>query len=128
MLGTYALSSGYYDAYYRKAQEVRTLIKKDFEKVFNSVDILITPVSPTPAFGIGENTDDPLKMWLADVFTVTVNPAGVPALAIPCGFTSSGLPVGMQIVGPQLSEEKLFNAAYHYQSKTDWHKRRPECS
>lgn len=125
MLGTYALSAGYYDAYYKKAQQVRTLIKKDFEKVFTKVDILITPVSPFPPFNIGEKTDDPLKMWLADIFTVTINPAGIPALALPCGFTRDGLPIGMQIVGPQLSEELLFRAGYAYQQITDWHKRRP---
>jgi aspartyl-tRNA(Asn)/glutamyl-tRNA(Gln) amidotransferase subunit A len=126
MLGTYALSSGYYDAYYKKAQQVRTLIKADFEKAFESVDVLVAPVSPFPAFKIGENTGDPLKMWLADVFTVTLNPAGVPGLAIPCGFTKNNLPIGLQLVGPQLSEELLFSVGYEYQQKTDWHTKVPK--
>lgn len=126
MLGTYALSSGYYDAYYKKAQKVRTLIKKDFDKVFKKVDMLITPVSPTAPFKIGDKSENPLKMWLSDIFTVTINPAGVPALSLPCGFTKKGLPVGMQLVGPQLSEELLFQAGHAYQKATDWHKKRPE--
>lgn len=125
MLGTYALSAGYYDAYYKKAQQVRTLIKQDFEAVFEKVDLLIAPVSPFPPFNIGEKTGDPLQMWLADVFTVTINPAGIPALALPCGFTSDNLPIGMQLIGPQLSEEKLFRAGYAYQQVTSWHKKRP---
>lgn len=125
MLGTYALSAGYYDAYYKKAQQVRTLIKRDFVRVFEKVDFLITPVSPFPAFDIGEKTDNPLQMWLADAFTVTINPAGVPALSVPCGFTKENLPIGMQIIGPQLSEALLFQAGFAYQQVTDWHKKYP---
>jgi aspartyl-tRNA(Asn)/glutamyl-tRNA(Gln) amidotransferase subunit A len=125
MLGTYALSSGYYDAYYKKAQQVRNLIKQDFDKAFEKVDLLIAPVSPFPAFNIGEKAEDPLQMWLADVFTVTINPAGVPGLALPCGFTKNNLPIGLQLIGPQLSEETLFQAGQAFQTATDWHKRKP---
>ncbi|MDP2930058.1 MAG: Asp-tRNA(Asn)/Glu-tRNA(Gln) amidotransferase subunit GatA [bacterium] len=125
MLGTFALSSGYYDAYYKKAQQVRNLIKQDFDKTFKKVDLLIAPVSPFPPFNIGEKSDDPLQMWLADVFTVTVNPAGIPALALPCGFTENGLPLGMQLIGPQLSESILLNVGHAYQQVTEWHKRKP---
>lgn len=125
MLGTYALSAGYYDAYYKKAQKVRTLIKQDFENVFKQVDLLVAPVSPFPPFDTGEKVADPLQMWLADVFTVTINPAGIPGLAIPCGFTKDSLPIGMQLIGPQLSEEILFRAGYAYQQVTSWHKRSP---
>jgi len=125
MLGTHALSSGYYDAYYKKAMQVRTLIREDFEKVFKEVDVILAPVSPFPPFDIGEKTSDPLLMWLADVYTVTTNPAGVPALAIPCGFTKDNLPIGMQIIGPQFSEDLLFRVGYAYQEITDWHKKRP---
>lgn len=115
MLGTFTLSSGYYDAYYLKAMKVRTLIKKDFEEVFKKVDILLTPVSPTLPFKIGEKTDDPLKMYLSDIFTVTANLAGIPGLSLPAGFVNN-LPVGFQLLGPQFSEEKLFQAAYQYQN------------
>lgn len=125
MLGTYALSAGYYDAYYKKAQQIRTLIKKDFEEAFKKVDLLVTPVSPIPPFNIGEKSDDPIQMWLADVFTVTINPAGIPALALPCGFTSDNLPIGMQLVGPQLSENLLFSMGHAYQKITNWHSLRP---
>ena len=125
MLGTYALSAGYYDAFYKKAQQVRNLIKQDFDKVFEKVDILIAQVSPFPAFDIGEKAQDPLQMWLADIFTVTINPAGIPGLAIPCGFTSDNLPIGLQLIGPRLSEPILFKAGHAYQQATDWHKRKP---
>ena len=125
MLGTYSLSSGYYDAYYKKAQQVRNLIKQDFDKAFEKVDLLIAPVSPFPAFNIGEKAEDPLQMWLADVFTVTINPAGVPGLALPCGFTKNNLPIGLQLIGPQLSEPLLFQAGSVFQKASDWHKRRP---
>ncbi len=115
MLGNYVLSSGYYDAYYKKAQAVRTLVKRDFEKAFNQpaggVDVMITPVSPTAAFKIGEKADDPLTMYLSDIHTVPINPAGVPAMSVPAGFTSSGLPVGIQLIAPQLGEEILFQTA-----------------
>ncbi len=119
MLGNYVLSSGYYDAYYKKAQAVRSLVKKDFEKAFESCDILITPVSPTAAFKIGEKTDDPLTMYLSDIHTVPINPAGVPAISVPAGFTRSGLPVGIQLIAPQLGEEKLFQAASFFERNTN---------
>jgi aspartyl-tRNA(Asn)/glutamyl-tRNA(Gln) amidotransferase subunit A len=122
MIGTYVLSAGYYDAYYRKAQKVRTLIIRDFENAFKDVDVIVTPVSPIPAFKIGEKTADPLSMYLADVFTIPINCAGVPAISVPCGFTSSKLPVGMQIIGPQFSEDLLLKTAYAYEQATEWHK------
>ncbi len=125
MLGTYALSSGYYDAYYKKAQQVRTLIKTDFEKAFNSVDMIVTPTSPTAAFKSGEKTEDPLQMYLSDIFTISVNLAGIPAISIPCGFTSSNLPIGLQIIGKHFDEESILKAAYAYEQSTDWHKRKP---
>src|SRR5688572_6632436 len=126
MLGTFALSAGYYDAYYLKAQKVRTLIRRDFEKAFETCDALITPVSPTTAFRIGEKITNPLDMYLSDVFVVAVNLAGIPALSVPCGI-SNGLPVGMQIIGPHLSEETLLRVGHMYQSQTDWHLQRPPC-
>ncbi|MFH1014433.1 MAG: Asp-tRNA(Asn)/Glu-tRNA(Gln) amidotransferase subunit GatA [Nitrospirota bacterium] len=125
MLGTYALSSGYYDAYYKKAQQARTLIKTDFEKAFNSVDMIVTPTSPTAAFKSGEKTEDPLQMYLSDIFTISVNLAGIPAISIPCGFTSSNLPIGLQIIGKHFDEESILKAAYAYEQSTDWHKRKP---
>ena len=125
MLGTYTLSSGYYDAYYKKAQQVRTLIKRDFEDAFRTVDIILTPTTPTAAFKMGEKTDDPLQMYLADIFTISVNLAGVPGISIPCGFTSNNLPIGMQLIGKHFDEETLLQAAYEYEQSTDWHKRRP---
>lgn len=126
MLGTFALSAGYYDAYYLKAQKVRTLIRRDFEKAFEACDALVTPVSPTAAFRIGEKISNPLDMYLADVFVVAVNLAGIPALSVPCGL-SNGLPIGMQIMGPHLSEEMLLRIGYMYQSRTDWHTKHPPC-
>ncbi|MEK7864956.1 MAG: amidase family protein, partial [Nitrospirota bacterium] len=125
MLGTYALSSGYYDAYYKKAQQARTLIKADFEKAFNSVDMIVTPTSPTAAFRSGEKTEDPLQMYLSDIFTISVNLAGIPAISIPCGFTSNNLPIGLQIIGKHFDEESILKAAYAYEQSTDWHKRKP---
>ncbi|MFN8381308.1 MAG: Asp-tRNA(Asn)/Glu-tRNA(Gln) amidotransferase subunit GatA [Anaerolineales bacterium] len=124
MLGAYALSAGYYDAYYLKAQKVRTLLRRDFETAFASVDILLAPVSPTTAFKIGEKTSDPLEMYLSDIYTVSTNPAGVPALALPAGF-SNNMPVGMQLIGKHLDESTLFQVAYAYQQVTDWHKQQP---
>jgi len=126
ILGTFSLSSGYYDAYYKKAQQVRSLIKQDFERAFEGVDVIITPTTPTPAFKIGEKIDDPLKMYLNDIFTISANLAGVPAISIPCGFTSEGLPVGLQIIGRHFDEETILRVAYAYEQSTDWHKRRPE--
>lgn len=114
MIGTYALSSGYYEAYYGRAMRVRTLIKRDFEKAFESVDILLTPVSPTPAFRIGEKVDDPLAMYLSDIYTVTANLVGIPALSLPCGFTPQGLPVGLQIMGNQFQEGTVLRLAEAY--------------
>lgn len=125
MLGTYSLSSGYYEAYYKKAMQVRTLITEDFTKAFKKVDLLLTPVSPTPPFNLGEKIEDPLTMYLADIFTAPVNLAGVPALALPCGFTKDNLPVGMQLIGPQFSEELLFKVGHFYQQITGYHKQRP---
>lgn len=126
MLGTFTLSAGYYDAYYLKAQKVRTLIGQDFQKAFETCDALITPVSPTTAFRIGEKITNPLDMYLSDVFVVAVNLAGVPALSVPCGI-SNGLPIGMQIIGPHLSEETLLSVGHMYQSQTDWHGKHPPC-
>jgi aspartyl-tRNA(Asn)/glutamyl-tRNA(Gln) amidotransferase subunit A len=125
MLGTYTLSSGYYDAYYKKAQQVRTLIKNDFETAFREVDVMVTPTSPIPAFLIGEKSADPLQMYLADIFTISVNLAGVPAISIPCGFTSGNLPIGMQLIGRHFAEQTILKASYAYEQSTDWHRRRP---
>ncbi len=125
MLGTYALSSGYYDAYYRKAQCVRTLIKQDFDEAFKLVDVIVTPTAPTTAFKFGEKTQDPLQMYLSDIFTISVNIAGIPALSMPCGFTKSGLPIGLQIMGRPFAEEIVLRAAYAYEQATEWHKRKP---
>jgi aspartyl-tRNA(Asn)/glutamyl-tRNA(Gln) amidotransferase subunit A len=126
MLGTFALSAGYYDAYYLKAQKVRTLIRQDFQKAFETCDALITPVAPTTAFRIGEKITTPLDMYLSDVHVVAVNLAGIPALTVPCG-DSNGLPIGMQIMGPHLSEETLLRIGHMYQSATDWHTKHPPC-
>ena len=126
MLGTYSLSAGYYDQYYDKASRVRTLIKKDFEKAFEKVDVIIAPSSPTVPFKVGEKRD-PLTMYLSDVFLCPANLAGIPSLNIPCGFTN-GLPVGMQIIGPRFSEELLFRIGYAYEQATGWYKRRPYSS
>lgn len=126
LLGTYALSSGYYEAYYRKAQQVRTLIKRDFDEAFKKVDAILTPTTPTPAFRIGEKVSDPLQMYLSDIFTISANLAGVPAISIPCGFTSEGLPVGLQIIGKPFDEEMILRIAHAYEQSTDWHKRKPD--
>lgn len=125
MLGTYALSAGYYDAYYLKAQKVRTLIRQEFDQAFTKFDALVTPTSPTVPFKIGEKVDDPLQMYLSDVCTLPINIAGVPAISIPVGF-ADGLPIGMQIIGKPFSEETLLKIAHAYQQATDWHKRRPQ--
>jgi aspartyl-tRNA(Asn)/glutamyl-tRNA(Gln) amidotransferase subunit A len=125
MLGTFTLSSGYYDAYYKKGQQARTLIKQDFEKAFNQVDVIVTPTSPTAAFKSGEKTEDPLQMYLSDIFTISVNLAGIPAISMPCGFTSNNLPIGLQIIGKHFAEESILKAAYAYEQSTDWHKRKP---
>jgi len=125
MLGTYALSAGYYDAYYLKAQKVRTLIRREFAEMFEKFDALITPTSPTTPFKIGEKVDDPLQMYLSDVCTLPINIAGLPAISIPAGFADE-LPIGMQIIGKPFSEEILLKIAHSYQQATDWHKRRPD--
>ena len=125
MLGTYALSAGYYDAYYLKAQRVRTLIKKDFDEAFKSCDVIIAPTAPTTAFKIGEKTQDPLQMYLSDIYTISANLASLPALSLPCGFDSEGLPIGMQIIGKHFDESIILAIAYAYEQSTDWHKRKP---
>ena len=137
MLGTYALSAGYYDAYYLKAQKVRTLIKQDFERAFGGCDVLISPTAPTVAFKLGEKAADPLAMYLSDIATIPVNLAGLPAVSLPCGFSlpaglpaeggpaGRGLPVGLQIIGPAFAEETLLKTAYTYEQNTEWHKTRP---
>ena len=125
MLGTYALSSGYYDAYYLKAQKVRTLIRRELEDAFRSFDALVTPTSPTVAFRLGERTQDPVQMYLSDICTIPANIAGTPAISLPCGF-SQGLPVGIQFMGPMLSEATLLRLAHAYEQATDWHQRRPQ--
>lgn len=125
MLGTYALSSGYKDAFYLKALKVRRLIKNDFDRAFAECDVVMGPVSPTPAFKIGEKTADPLAMYLADIYTISANLAGLPGISIPCGFTKSNLPIGLQIQAPAFAEEKLLRVARMYEKATDWHMRRP---
>jgi aspartyl-tRNA(Asn)/glutamyl-tRNA(Gln) amidotransferase subunit A len=124
MLGTYALRSGYYDAYYLRAQKVRTLIKNDFENAFTKCQIIATPTAPNVAFKLGEKASDPLAMYLNDVFTIPCNLAGLPGISLPCGF-HEGLPIGLQLLGPPLAEASLFTVAAQYQRATDWHTRRP---
>ncbi|MFW9263768.1 Asp-tRNA(Asn)/Glu-tRNA(Gln) amidotransferase subunit GatA [Nostoc sp. CALU 546] len=128
MIGTYALSAGYYDAYYLKAQKVRTLIKQDFEKAFGAVDVLVCPTSPTTAFKAGEKTTDPLSMYLTDLMTIPVNLAGLPSLSLPCGFDDQGLPIGLQLIGNVLREDLLFQVAHAYEQSTSWHLRKPQIS
>ncbi|HKY64364.1 MAG TPA: Asp-tRNA(Asn)/Glu-tRNA(Gln) amidotransferase subunit GatA [bacterium] len=125
MLGTYVLSAGYYDAYYLKAQQVRTLIRRDFENAFKEVDLLVTPTSPFPAFKIGEKADDPIQMYLSDIFTINVNLAGLPGMSLPCGISKGGLPIGMQLIAGHFQEEKIFHAAYAYEQASEWHRKRP---
>lgn len=125
MVGTYALSSGYYDAYYLKAQQLRHLISDDFKKAYEKVDVIMAPATPETAFNIGEKTDDPISMYLSDIYTIAVNLAGIPAMSIPVGF-ADGMPVGMQIMGNYFEEAKLLNVAHKYQQATDWHTQLPE--
>jgi len=125
MLGTYTLSSGYYDAYYKKAQQVRTLIKDDFNNAFQQADIILTPTSPTAAFRAGEKTDDPLQMYLADIFTISVNLAGVPGISVPCGFTSANLPIGLQLIGRPFDEQTLLQASYAFEQSAGLNRRKP---
>jgi aspartyl-tRNA(Asn)/glutamyl-tRNA(Gln) amidotransferase subunit A len=126
MIGTYALSAGYYDAYYLKAQQLRRLIAQDFERAFESCDVIMGPATPTTAFKIGEKTDDPVAMYLNDIYTVPINLAGLPGMSIPAGFAPDGLPVGLQLVGRYFDEARLLNVAHRYQQATDWHKRVPK--
>lgn len=126
MLGTYVLSAGYYDAYYRKASQVRTLIRQDFLKAFEQCDALLTPVSPMPAFKIGEKTDDPLQMYLSDVFTLPASLAGIPGISVPCGFSAQKLPIGMQILGPHFREDLLLRIAHQFEQATDFHRAKPK--
>ncbi len=125
MIGTYALSAGYFDAYYLKAQKVRTLIRKDFDDAFTNVDVILSPVSPHPAFTVGANAADPVAMYLEDVFTVAQVMAGIPCLSVPCGFSTEGLPIGLQLMGPQWGEHLILNTAYAYEQATKWHKKKP---
>ncbi len=126
MIGTYALSAGYYDAYYLKAQKVRTLIKQDFEAAFSQVDVLVSPTAPTTAFKSGDKVTDPLSMYLIDLMTIPVNLAGLPGMSVPCGFDSQGLPIGLQIIGNVLREDQVFQVASAYEQATDWHTRSPK--
>jgi aspartyl-tRNA(Asn)/glutamyl-tRNA(Gln) amidotransferase subunit A len=125
MLGTYALSAGYYDAYYLKAQKVRTLIKRDFDEAFKRCDVIVTPTAPTTAFKLGEKTQDPLQMYLSDIYTISINLAGLPALSLPCGFDSEGMPIGLQIIGKHFDESTILQVAYGYEQATEWHKKNP---
>jgi len=125
MLGTYVLSAGYYDAYYGKAQAVRTLVCQDFSAAFKDVDVIVTPATPTPAFKLGEKSENPLQMYLSDIFTISVNLAGLPAIALPCGFSKAGLPIGLQLIGRAFEEETVLRAAHAYEQSTQWHLKRP---
>ena len=125
MLGTYALSAGYYDAYYLKAQQVRALIKEDFDRAFELCDAIVTPTAPTTAFKLGEKTEDPLQMYLSDIYTLSINLAGLPALSLPCGLDSDALPIGMQIIGKHFDETTVLRLAYAYEQATDWHRQKP---
>ncbi|HUT83078.1 MAG TPA: Asp-tRNA(Asn)/Glu-tRNA(Gln) amidotransferase subunit GatA [Thermodesulfobacteriota bacterium] len=126
MLGTYALSAGYYDAYYRKASQGRTLIRKDFEEAFKECDLIVTPTAPTPAFKLGEKTTEPLQMYLSDIFTIPCNLAGLPGISIPCAFSREGLPIGLQLLAPSFQEEKLIHGAYAFEQATEFHLKRPK--
>ncbi|RKQ34626.1 Asp-tRNA(Asn)/Glu-tRNA(Gln) amidotransferase subunit GatA [Oceanobacillus halophilus] len=126
MLGTFALSSGYYDAYYKKAQKVRTLIKNDFDKIFEDYDVVVGPTTPTPAFKVGEKTDDPLTMYANDILTIPVNLAGVPGISVPCGFSGEGLPIGLQIIGKHFDESTVYRTAHAFEQATDHHTKRPQ--
>jgi aspartyl-tRNA(Asn)/glutamyl-tRNA(Gln) amidotransferase subunit A len=126
MLGTYALSAGYYDAYYLKAQKVRALVKKDFEEAFTKCDAIVTPTAPTTAFRIGEKIQDPVQMYLSDIFTISANLGGFPGLSLPCGFNARGLPIGLQMIGKHFDETTVLRLAYAYEQASEWHKRKPE--
>ncbi len=126
MIGTYALSAGYYDAFYNKARKVQTLLRRDFQNAFEKVDVILTPTAAEPAFKLGEKTSDPIKMYLSDIFTNPTNLAGLPGISLPCGYTNDGLPIGLQFIGKPFDEQNVLNAAYAYESNTDWNKRRPK--
>jgi aspartyl-tRNA(Asn)/glutamyl-tRNA(Gln) amidotransferase subunit A len=128
LLGTYALSAGYYDAYYLKALQVRTLIRRDFLQAFESCDVIAAPTAPTTAFRLGEKVSDPLAMYLSDVFTTSVNLAGLPALSVPCGFDADGMPIGLQLIAPAFGEETALRVGDAFQRVTDWHQRRPDAA
>jgi len=128
ILGTYVLSSGYYDAYYLRAQKVRTLIRNDFLKAFEQVNLIASPTSPTAAFKIGEKANDPLQMYLSDIYTISANLASICGLSVPCGFTSDNLPIGLQLLGQPFGEETLLQVAHAYEQATDWHQRKPDLS
>jgi aspartyl-tRNA(Asn)/glutamyl-tRNA(Gln) amidotransferase subunit A len=125
MLGSFVLSSGYYDAYYKKALQARALIKNAYNALFEKHDMILSPVAPTTAYRIGENVGDPMKMYMGDIYTVSINLAGLPSVALPCGFDMQGLPIGCQLIGDAFSENKLINAARAYQSRTGHHEKRP---
>jgi len=125
MLGTYALSSGYYDAYYLKALKVRNLIRDDFTAAFEKCDCVMMPVAPTTAFKIGEKVNDPLQMYLSDIYTIAANLAGIPGISIPCGMDDKGLPIGLQIMAPAFAEEKLLRIARMFEAQTNWHTKKP---
>jgi aspartyl-tRNA(Asn)/glutamyl-tRNA(Gln) amidotransferase subunit A len=125
MLGTYALSAGYHDAYYGKAQAVRTLIRRDFDAAFQDVDLIATPVTPTPAFKLGEKVQDPLQMYLSDIYTISINLAGIPAISIPCGFSKAGLPIGLQLIGRPFAEDVVLRGAHAYEQATEWRLKKP---
>jgi aspartyl-tRNA(Asn)/glutamyl-tRNA(Gln) amidotransferase subunit A len=125
MLGTYALSAGYYDAYYGKAQAVRTLIRRDFEMAFKEVDLIATPVTPAPAFKLGEKVQDPLQMYLSDIYTISINLAGIPAISVPCGFSNGGLPIGLQLIGRPFEEDIVLRGAHAYEQATEWRLKKP---
>jgi aspartyl-tRNA(Asn)/glutamyl-tRNA(Gln) amidotransferase subunit A len=126
MLGTYALSAGYYDAYYLNAQRVRTLIKQDFDQAFRQCDVIVTPTAPTTAFKLAEKIQDPLQMYLSDIYTISINLAGLPALSLPCGFDQAGMPIGMQIIGKHFDEETILRVGHNYEQSTEWHKKKPK--
>ena len=125
LVGSYVLSAGYYDAYYRKAQQVRALIREDFRRAFAEVDVIMGPATPSPAFALGAKSADPVAMYLADIYTIAVNLAGIPALSLPCGFSKEGLPIGLQIMGDYFADELILGLGDAYQQDSDWHRRMP---
>jgi len=125
MLGTYALSAGYYDAYYLRASQVRTLIRRDFDRALENCDVLVAPTTPRTAFKLGEKVDDPLQMYLEDIYTLALSLAGLPGLSLPCGFDAAGLPIGLQIMGRAFDEATILSVAHAYEQASDWHTRRP---